>query len=71
MRCFKGVYLILFYAFTLKGSSSYGLPAPVAVDYCQGNHPAAFLNPNNQGSQTFPQSEYRKFVIICFLNQGE
>ncbi|XP_022777635.1 uncharacterized protein LOC111319070 isoform X2 [Stylophora pistillata] len=43
-----------------QGSSSYGLPAPVAVDYCQGNHPAAFLNPNNQGSQTFPQSQNRK-----------
>ncbi|XP_022806889.1 uncharacterized protein LOC111343950 [Stylophora pistillata] len=43
-----------------QGPSSYGLPAPVAVDYCQGNHPAAFLNPNNQGSQTLPQSQKRQ-----------
>ena len=57
----------LWFAFTLKGSSSYGLPAPVAVDYSQGNLPTAFVNPNCQGSQTFPQSKHRKFVVNLIL----
>ncbi|XP_066015672.1 uncharacterized protein [Pocillopora verrucosa] len=38
------------------GSLSFDSPAPVAVDYSQGNLPAAFVNPNCQGSQTFPQN---------------
>ena len=43
----------LWFAFTLKGSSRYGLPAPaVAVDYSQGNLGAPLVNPNFKGSQT-------------------
>ena len=38
--------------FTLKGSSCYGLPAPVAVDYSQGNLGAPLVNLNFEGSQT-------------------
>ena len=63
-RAVLGLTVVCVY---FKGSSSYGLPAPVAVDYSQGNLPAAFVNSNYQGSQTFPQSKHRKFVVNLIL----
>ena len=59
--------LNFWFTFTLKGSLSSDSPAPVAVDYSQGNLPAAFVNSNYQGSQTFPQSKLRKFVVNFIL----
>ena len=59
--------LNFWFTFTLKGSLSFDSPAPVAVDYSQGNLPAAFVNPNCQGSQTFPQSKHRKCVVNLIL----
>ena len=59
--------LNFWFTFTLKGSLSSDSPAPVAVDYSQGNLPAAFVNPNCQGSQTFPQSKHRKCVVNLIL----
>ena len=41
----------LWFAFTLKGSSSYGLPAPVAVDYSPGNLCAPSVNLNFQAKE--------------------
>ena len=38
--------------FALKGPSSYGLPAPAAADYNQGNLGAPLVNLNFEGSQT-------------------
>ena len=46
--------LNLWFTFILKGSSSYGLPAPVAADYSQGNLCAPSVNLNfQQGNQTY------------------
>ena len=59
--------LNFWFTFTLKGSLSFDSPAPVAVDYSQGNLPTAFINPNCQGSQTFPQSKHRKCVVNLIL----
>ena len=59
--------LNFWFTFTLKGSLSSDSPAPVAVDYSQRNLPAAFVNPNCQGSQTFPQSKHRKCVVNLIL----
>ena len=53
--------------FWLKGSLSFDSSAPVAVDYSQGKLPTAFVNPNCQGSQTFPQSKHRKCVVNLIL----
>ena len=55
------------FTFTLKGSLIFDPPTPVTVDYSQGNLPTAFVNPNCQGSQTFPQSKHRKFVVNLIL----
>ena len=49
---FHRAVLGLWFVFTLKGSSCYGLLAPVAVDYSQGNLDAPLLNLNFKGSQT-------------------
>ncbi|XP_022777633.1 uncharacterized protein LOC111319069 [Stylophora pistillata] len=52
-----------------QGSSSSSSPAPVAVDHTQGSLSEAFVNQNYHGSQNYPQSEYRKFLIIWCLNK--
>ena len=44
--------LNFWFTFTLKGSLSFDSPAPVAVDYSQGNLRAPFVNLNFKGSQT-------------------
>ena len=59
--------LNFWFTFTLKGSLSFDSPAPVAVDYSQGNLPTAFVNLNCQGSQTFPQSKHRTCVVNLIL----
>ena len=43
----------LWFTFTLKGTSSYGLPVPVAVDYSLENLCAPLANLNFEGSQIF------------------
>ena len=48
-RAVLGLTVVCVY---FKGSSSYGLPAPVAVDYSQGNLHAPLVNLNFEGSQT-------------------
>ena len=48
-RAVLGLTVVCVY---FKVSSSYSLPAPVAVDYSQGNLHATLVNLNFEGSQT-------------------
>ncbi|XP_022802503.1 uncharacterized protein LOC111340009 [Stylophora pistillata] len=52
-----------------KGFNSYGLPAPLTVDY--RNPPATFVNPNYQESQSFPQGFIRHEQLPSLVNQSQ